>query len=304
MAFIRPSLVLRAMLRPEECTLPTAREIKRSYSFIASCLVEPQPEGKEDEGNVMRFHIRMMKPYWDTSDPAARELWDAVMPRWLHNQALNVTTAMNRYNTIQHADGARNVAYDWADFEFNNNATLRVKLNDDNTLSADVVALAEKVRSLAGAGAFGEEKPELIRMPSKESVAAQVAAYEELKQQVAAAKAAAAAAEVAKAGEDAAAAAEVAAEVEAPAPAAGEAPAAEEPKMAEWAKVALSESPSDTVVIDDAAVRAGEAEKTLLEEPDPAVPEVPTLPPFKLDFTIWGLEYPDGRVVEFDSSQA
>ena len=179
MAFIRPSLVLRALLRPEECTVPTAREIKRSYSFIASCLVEPQKEGEEDDGNVMRFHIRMMKPYWDTSDPKARELWDAVMPRWLRNQALNVTTAMNRYNTIRHSDGAQNVTYSWADFEFNTFATLRVKLNSDNTLDADVVALAEKARRLLNAGAFGEEPPVLVRIPSKASLAAQVAEYEE-----------------------------------------------------------------------------------------------------------------------------
>ena len=37
---------------------------------------------------------------------------------------------------------------------------------------------------------------------------------------------------------------------------------------------------------------------------DDAAPEVPELPPFALDFSVWGLEFADGRVVEFDSSKA
>ena len=304
MAFIRPSLVLRAMLVPEECTVPTAREIKRSFSFIASCLVEPLQEGEEADGNVMRFHIRMMKPYWDTSDAEAVELWDAVMPRWLHNQALNVTTAMNRYNTIRHADGARDVDYRWVDFEFNNHATLRVKLNSDNTLGADVVKLTEQVRSLANAGVFGEEMPALVRMPSKASMAAQVAAYEELKRQVAEARAAAEAAAAEKEAR-AAAAAEEALEVPAAEEIADEA-AEEAPKLAGWAQAALAEGGSATVVIDEEAIRQAEAaaaEPEAEAAPEEA-PAVPTLPPFKLDFSVWGLEYADGRVVEFDSAKA
>ena len=120
MPFIRPSLVLQAMLTPANYTPETEREIKRSYNFIASAIVKQLEGDAAADGNIMQFRIRLMKPYWDTSDAAARELWDAVMPRWLHNQALNVTTAMRNYNTVTHNPGAKNVTYAWADFEFNN----------------------------------------------------------------------------------------------------------------------------------------------------------------------------------------
>ena len=281
MAFIRPSLVLEARLKPQDYTPETEREIKRSYSFIASAIVRVLDETEAADGNVMRFHIRMMKPYWDTSDAAACELWDAVMPRWLGNHALNVTTALNRYNTVGHPAGAGNVDYEWADFEFNTFGTMRVKLNDDNTLSADVPALAEKQRRLSNAKAFGEEQPVLVRMPTKASIAAQIAAYEELKRQAAEARAAAAAAAEAAAAE--------------PEPAPSEEPA--EPAL----DAAVSAS-DGTVVIDAEAV-AAPLPPLEEEEPAPAV-QVPAVPPFALDFSVWGLEYADGRVVEFDSATA
>ena len=327
MAFIRPSLVLQAMLVPEENTVDTAKEIKRSYMHIAQSIVREQPPEEVEEGNVMQFRIRMMKPYWDTSDPAACELWDAVMPHWLKNQTKNVSTAMHNFNTMRHTPGAQNVTYTWADFEFNDNALLRVRMDDDNTVGADIPSIAELVRRLMGAKAFGEGEIARVRIPSRESIAAQEAAYAELKAEVEAARAAAEAARAAAEAEAAAAeAAEATEATEATLPARAvveDVPAsvAEDAAVARaaeafryshadlFAEVAAAEGDIDEdavstaeVMIDEAAAETAALEPEL--ETASEEPVVPVLPPFKLDFSIWGIEYADGTVAEFDSRTA
>ena len=255
MAFIRPSLVLQAMLVPEEYSIDEEKEIKRSYMHIAQSVVRPWDADKAGEGNVMQFRIRLMKPYWDEADPAAAELWDAVMPLWIRNQAKNVSTAMHNFNTVDHPGAAKNISYEWTDFEFNDNATIRVKTEADNTIGADMPALAAKVRHLLCSGALGERKPALIRVPSRESIADQLAAYGALRAQ---------ARDANKAREAALAAAEAAA----------------------------------------AAAEAGEISPEEAEAAKAAVPAAVTVPPFAYDYSVWGLEYADGSVVQFDSRNA
>lgn len=114
----KPSLVLQVRLRPEEYSDTAAAEIKRSYMYLAQSVVSELDEGERAEGNLMRLNVRLMKPFWDVSDPAAEQLWRASFMPWLVNATRNMSTAMHNYNTVLHPLGAGNVTYQWADFDF------------------------------------------------------------------------------------------------------------------------------------------------------------------------------------------
>ena len=114
----KPSLVLQVRLRPEEYSDTAAAEIKRSYMYLAQSVVSELDEDERAEGNLMRLNVRLMKPFWDASDPAAEQLWRASFMPWLVNATRNMSTAMHNYNTVLHPLGAGNVTYQWADFDF------------------------------------------------------------------------------------------------------------------------------------------------------------------------------------------
>ncbi len=277
MAFIRPSLILQAMLVPEEYNDATAREIKRSYMHIAQSIVKELPAEEENEGNIMQFRIRMMKPYWDLSDPAAEELWSNVMPQWLQNQTRNVSTAMHNFNTVNHPRGAKNVSYEWADFEFNNHALIRVKTDGENRVPVDMVKVAGDVRRLLNAGAFGEGEITRVRVPSLASIAEQKAAYEALKEEVRL--------EQEKLDEDALLRETAAMEVTPD----------ELADAIEGAPFVAEGAASEDITA---------AEEAAPEVAEPAVTQVPTLPPFELSYRVWGIEFADGTVKEYESTLA
>ena len=174
----KPSLVLQVRLRPEEYSDTAAAEIKRSYMYLAQSVVSELDEGERAEGNLMRLNVRLMKPFWDASDPAAEQLWRASFMPWLVNATRNMSTAMHNYNTVLHPLGAGNVTYQWADFDFAPHAVLRLKVDDENRIPSEAPALCDKVRTLAAEGVF-DENVARIRIPSRASIAAQEAAFEE-----------------------------------------------------------------------------------------------------------------------------
>ena len=174
----KPSLVLQVRLRPEEYSDTAAAEIKRSYMYLAQSVVSELDEGERAEGNLMRLNVRLMKPFWDASDPAAEQLWRASFMPWLVNATRNMSTAMHNYNTVLHPLGAGNVTYQWADFDFAPHAVLRLKVDDENRIPSEAPAFCDKARTLAAEGAFGENVAR-VRIPSRASIAAQEAAFEE-----------------------------------------------------------------------------------------------------------------------------
>ena len=174
----KPSLVLQVRLRPEEYSDTAAAEIKRSYMYLAQSVVSELDEGERAEGNLMRLNVRLMKPFWDASDPAAEQLWRASFMPWLVNATRNMSTAMHNYNTVLHPLGAGNVTYQWADFDFAPHAVLRLKVDDENRIPSEAPALCDKVRTLAAEGVF-DENVARIRIPSRASLAAQKVAFEE-----------------------------------------------------------------------------------------------------------------------------
>ncbi|WP_451918425.1 hypothetical protein [Adlercreutzia rubneri] len=282
----KPSLVLQVRLRPEEYSDTAAAEIKRSYMYLAQSVVSELDEGERAEGNLMRLNVRLMKPFWDASDPAAEQLWRASFMPWLVNATRNMSTAMHNYNTVLHPLGAGNVTYQWADFDFAPHAVLRLKVDDENRIPSEAPALCDKVRTLAAEGVFGENVAR-IRIPSRASLAAQKVAFEEEQARYRAALAAQN--EAAEAAEEILA---DGAEADAQAEAAG---SVEEPEAVQASATAedASTAEADTTAAADATAAAAETSE--------AAGDALAEPVFNLDYSIWGIEYVDGTVVEFDS---
>lgn len=282
----KPSLVLQVRLRPEEYSDTAAAEIKRSYMYLAQSVVSELDEGERAEGNLMRLNVRLMKPFWDASDPAAEQLWRASFMPWLVNATRNMSTAMHNYNTVLHPLGADNVTYQWADFDFAPHAVLRLKVDDENRIPSEAPALCDKVRTLAAEGVF-DENVARIRIPSRASLAAQKVAFEEEQARYRAALAAQN--EAAEAAEEILA---DGAEADAQAEAAG---SVEEPEAVQASATAedASTAEADTTAAADATAAAAETSE--------AAGDALAEPVFNLDYSIWGIEYVDGTVVEFDS---
>ena len=266
-AFIRPSLILRMDLDERLFNDECVSDIKRSYSYVAPSLVQAhKPADGQRPENVMRFMIKLHRAYWDSSDEAAQQLWEGVMPKWLHNMFSKVSNTITAANNVRAENGQLAFPYHWLELEFGDDALVAVKTGSDSSFPADAVDMVERVRDLMNAGALGQDIA-CVRIPSRASYEAQLAAAEAAQAQAEADQAAGVAEEQAAevdeaAGQEAVAAADVVAEGEA----------------AEFAE-------------------AGEADAA--EQPEPAF-AAPVLPAFDVDYGTWGIEYADGTVREFD----
>ena len=283
---VRPSLVLQIMLKPEEYSEEAVEELKRSYIYLAQSIVS-QADGRDaGEGNVMRLSIRLMRPYWDMGDPKAQELWEGVMPQWLRNVTRNVSTAMHNYNTVQHPAGVRNVVYDWVDFEFGRDALIRVKVDAENRIPQAMPDICDKVRALLNEGAFGDREVALIRVPSWASYESQLAVAAEETQ-------ARCAIEAQEAADGVSGVAGVAA-----------------------AAVPSEDTPADAVAAGENAGGAFDLNSGIVA--DAALGEIGdahqsgemnrgfeyAAPSFNVNLDVWGIEYADGTIEEFDSRSA
>lgn len=263
-AFIRPSLILRMDLDERLFSDEQVADIKRSYSYVAPSLVQSHaPADEARVENIMRFMIKLHRPYWDKSNADAEELWQGVMPKWLHNMFAKVSNTITAANNIHAENGEPAFPYHWLELEFGDNALMAVKTGSDSSFPAEGVDMVERVRDLMNEGALGEGIA-CVRIPSRASYEAQLAAAEAAQAQSEAEQAAGAAEEQAAeadedAGQEAVAAADVVADGEA----------------AEFAE-------------------AG-------EQPEPAF-AAPVLPAFDVDYGTWGIEYADGTVREFDAA--
>lgn len=285
---LKPSLVLQVKLSPEEYSEAAAAEIKRSYMYLAQSLVAELDEDERAEGNLMRLNVRLMKPFWDPSDPEAETLWQSSFMPWLANAARNMSTAMHNYNTVLHPLGAGNVTYQWADFDFAPHAVLRLKVDDENRIPSEAPNFCDKVRALAAEGAFGENVAR-IRIPSRASIAAQRAAFEEEQARY---RAALAAQNEAAENENVDAAPDAVADYVSAEPA---------NEAGEIAEIVESTEAAEAVQVAEAADAVESAETAESDAATEASEDALTEPVFNLDYSIWGIEYADGTVAEFDS---
>lgn len=262
-AFIRPSLILRMDLDERLFSDECVSDIKRSYSYVSPSLVQAhKPVDGQRPENVMRFMIKLHRAYWDKSDEAAQQLWEGVMPKWLHNMLSKVSNTITAANNVRAENGQPAFPYHWLELEFGDNALIAVKTGSDSSFPADGVDMVERVRDLMNDGALGQDIA-CVRIPSRASYEAQLAAAEQAQ-----AEAAVAAEQDKSAGQQDQRAVDVAAAAE------GEA-------------VVVADQVADVADVADAA------------EPTFAMPE---LPAFNVDYGIWGIEYADGTVREFDAA--
>ena len=281
-AFIRPSLILRMDLDERLFNDECVSDIKRSYSYVAPSLVQAhKPEDGQRPENVMRFMIKLHRAYWDKSDEAAQQLWEGVMPKWLHNMFSKVSNTITAANNVRAENGEPAFPYHWLELEFGDNALIAVKTGSDSSFPADGVDMVERVRDLMNDGALGQDVT-CVRIPSRASYEAQLAAAEQAQ-----AEAAASAEQGETAGQQGAQAIDVAAaEGEAVVVADRVADAAEGERADVADRIADAAEPAEA-----AAVNAA--------EPTFAMPE---LPAFNVDYGTWGIEYADGTVREFDAA--
>lgn len=182
------------------------------------------------------------------------------MPKWLHNMFSKVSNTITAANSVRAENGQPAFPYHWLELEFGDNALIAVKTGSDSSFPADGVDMVERVRDLMNAGALGQDIA-CVRIPSRASYEAQLAAAEQAQ-----AEAAVAAEQGESAGQ----------------------------------KAEQAESASDTVEqAVDAADAAAEAQAEPADVAEPAF-AMPELPAFDVDYGTWGIEYVDGTVREFD----
>lgn len=273
-AMVRPSLILKMDFDERAYNDEVKSEIKRSYSYVAPSLVETHEACDGRPENVIRFTIKVHRPYWDINDEASQELWEGSMVKWLHNMLAKVSNTMMAANTQHKNRGERTVDYAWLDLEFGNNLTIRVKLNADSSIPENTYDIVAAVRKAACAGVLGDNLA-VVSVPSYESWSAQLAAVE---------------AELADQAE-----AEAAAAVEA---AAQEAETLEGDQEAETDETV--EVVEDAEAVDDVESADDELEDEETDETE-ELPEFPPFPDFEVDYRIWGVENADGVIREFDS---
>lgn len=270
-AFIRPSLILRMDLDERLFNDECISDIKRSYSYVSPSLVQAhKPVDGQRPENVMRFMIKLHRAYWDKSDEAAQQLWEGVMPKWLHNMFSKVSNTITAANSVRAENGQPAFPYHWLELEFGDNALIAVKTGSDSSFPADGVDMVERVRDLMNDGALGRDIA-CVRIPSRASYEAQLAAAEQAQTEAAAS---------AEQGETAGQHGEHA--IDAAVAAEGEA----------------------VVVADQVADAAGTAAETQTDSADVTEPAfaMPELPAFNVDYGTWGIEYVDGTVREFDAA--
>lgn len=273
-AMVRPSLILKMDFDERAYNDEVKSEIKRSYSYVAPSLVETHEACDGRPENVMRFTIKVHRPYWDVNDEASQELWEGSMVKWLHNMLAKVSNTMMAANMQHKNRGERTVDYAWLDLEFGNNLTIRVKLNADSSIPENTYDIVAAVREAACAGVLGDNLA-VVSVPSYESWAAQLAAVE----------------------------AELAAQAEAEAAAAVEA-VAQEAETLEGDQEAETDETVEVVedaeAVDDVESADDELEDEETDETE-ELPEFPPFPDFEVDYRIWGVENADGVIREFDS---
>ena len=178
-AFIRPSLILRMDLDERLFNDECVSDIKRSYSYVSPSLVQAhKPVDGQRPENVMRFMIKLHRAYWDKSDEAAQQLWEGVMPKWLHNMFSKVSNTITAANNVRAENGEPAFPYHWLELEFGDNALIAVKTGSDSSFPADGVDRVARVRDLMNDGALGQDVT-CVRIPSRASYEAQLAAAEQ-----------------------------------------------------------------------------------------------------------------------------
>lgn len=181
---VRPSAILTANIDSRlDPNSDLTQALKRSYLYIAPVRASyhEQPIDEEvqaacvakatdEEGNVdaaaclavsleavpphcsMRVAIRLHKPYWETDNPAACELWDSMMDRWLSNIITKISNTMVAFNTMRRKNGGLEVPFESMQFEFEGKALIEVALTPACAAVEDTPAVLKRARAWFNSG--------------------------------------------------------------------------------------------------------------------------------------------------------
>ena len=116
------------------CSDEVIAGIKRSYSYVAPTTVATHEPGEGPARNVMRFRIRLHRPYWDKNDPDAEKLWSGMMPTWLRNMFHKVSSTIVAAAKVSRRQGEPALEYAWVELEFGDNVLVAVKTADDSSI--------------------------------------------------------------------------------------------------------------------------------------------------------------------------
>ena len=175
MAMIRPTLILELDIDESALSEDMVAYVKRSYAHVAACDVLAHPSSTDPE-HIVRFNIKLNKPYWDANDETSEATWQAGMPKWLRNTFSKVSSTMTAFNAMRAKAGKETLVLSWLDLRFGKGIAVKVHLNTDSSIAPETLNLIERARLLHAQGAFGEEALG-IAIPSPESYARQKAEH-------------------------------------------------------------------------------------------------------------------------------
>jgi hypothetical protein len=117
--------------------------------------------------NVMRLHMHLRKPYWDTSAPEAKDLWDNMMHRWLSNISRKISNTMIAFIMSREKNGGIPIVFSSIEYDFEGCALLEFQLAPDSSITENTVYVIEKIRAWYNSG-IAKGSVERVCVPTKE----------------------------------------------------------------------------------------------------------------------------------------
>lgn len=117
--------------------------------------------------NVMRLHMHLRKPYWNTSAPEAKDLWDNMMHRWLSNISRKISNTMIAFIMSREKNGGIPIVFSSIEYDFEGCALLEFQLAPDSSIIENTVYVIEKIRAWYNSG-IAKGSVERVRVPTKE----------------------------------------------------------------------------------------------------------------------------------------
>ncbi len=223
--------MLIASLDEREYNAESAADVKRAFIHLAPTTVRSHPAA-DPAVNVMQLKVNFAKKYWLSADEGADEVWPHVK-EWLAGKRYFVGENIKSFNKSRGERGEQTVDYREIDLLVAKNVVrFAVEPGVELPVFEDI---ADQLRALCNAGAFGEGPVE-VYLPSAQSLAAQRTAWQ-AKQ-----------AEAAKQAEE---------QAEAAAQAAGEQPT----------EAGQADGLVEAALVDDQAAQEADSEETLVVEP-------------------------------------
>jgi hypothetical protein len=173
-AMIRPSLMVKIDLDERQYDDDIVASIKRSYAHIAASAVSSHAQSGVIPEHTMRLRVKLRQPYWDARDPTSQDTWETVMCHWLENMFYKVSNNIVASNDVYREEGKDEVMYTWLEVQFGNNMVVAMKTRSDASIPDDALDTIEAVRGMAADGAFGDNLVSCVRIPSRASYEAQL----------------------------------------------------------------------------------------------------------------------------------